>query len=237
MGLHLVEADGMSPAAAPAPSSPPGPVERVVALALAAILVVLVLVLADLGHAAAASPAAPFDFENPLLFAQSGQCVEIVDESLPEESQRLVVSSLGPVLRPYRGPAKIDGWASAIWKDPREFPPYLVCERRNSSSAPPVAPGSPPPRPDPLVFPLNNFGLPLEAPCVLRSIRPATVRWQGRTRSAYEVDLMRYVSVEGPWIAWMAKDVPVLGTMKREYPSRGAPGTNAQVFLVPPDCR
>lgn len=244
MGLHVLEAPVVSPG--PLPARPPEPgkapapapaasaLERIVALALAAVFVVLVLVLVDLSREATSAPALPFDFENPLLFAQAGQCVEIVDESTPE-AQRLVVRAPGPILRPYHGPEKIAGWVSAVWPDVRSLPPYLVCDLVRPGSA--SQPGSPPPKPEPYVFPLTNFGMPLEAPCVLRSIRPAMVRWQGQTRRGYEVDLVRYGMLEGPWIVWMSKDVPVLGTMKREYPSRSGPANNAQVFLVPPDCR
>jgi hypothetical protein len=209
--------------------------ERVVALALAAIVVVLVLVLVDLARAPAAADTIPFDFENPLLRATAGQCVEIVDAAGPEHASLLVVRAPGPVLRPFSGPARISGYVSEIWSDARTLPPYLVCDSRPVVAG--AAPGTPPPRSEPTIYPLNGFGMPLETYCVPRSIRPRMVRWNGRTREGWEVVLMGYVGdLEGPWTVYMATDVPALGTMRREHVGdRG--GTDVKHFLVPDDCR
>ena len=205
------------------------------ALALAAIVVVLVLVLVDLSRAPAAAGTLPFDFENPLLLSQPGQCVEIVDAAGPEHASLVVVRAPGPVLRPFSGPPRIAGYVSEIWSDARTLPPYLVCDSRPVGM--PAAPGAPPPRSEPTIYPLNGFGMPLEAYCVPRSLRPATVRWNGRTRPAWEVGLMGYVGdLEGPWIVWMAKDVPALGTMRREHLGRVGE-SDVKHFLVPDDCR
>jgi hypothetical protein len=222
------------PLPGPVPARPSSALERVVALALAAIVVVLVLVLVDLSRAAAANESLPFDFENPLLLAQPGQCVEVVDAAGPEHASLVVVRAPGPVLRPYSGPAKIPGYVSEVWTDARTLPPYLVCDSRPVGSR---EPGAPPPRSEPTIYPLNGFGMPLEAYCVPRSLRPATVRWHGRTRSGWEVGLMGYVGeLEGPWTVWMAKDVPALGTMRREHLT-GSGASDVKHFLVPDDCR
>lgn len=223
------------PLADPAPPSRAGALEKVVALALAAIVVVLSLVLADLSRSNASPAALPFDFENPLLLARPGQCVQVFDAAGPEHATLVVVRAPGPVLRPFSAPAKIPGWYSEVWADARTLPPYLVCDSRPVAAG--ADPGAPPARAEPTVFPLNGFGMPLEAYCVPRSLTPKTVRWDGRTRAAWEVGLMGYVGeLEGPWTVWMAKDVPVLGTMRREHLT-GAGTFDVKQFRVPQDCR
>ena len=227
---------------APAPMAPPSRatpgMERVVALALAAMAVVLLLVHLDLVRAAPPRSVTPFDWQNPLLTAQPGDCVEISDSSSPDASSWLVVRSPGVVLRPFAGPAKLAGWAEAAYPDPRHFPPYLLCEARRapSAGADKEQGGMPAHRDDPYVFPLSAFGMPIEVQCVLSDIGQTTVKVGGQVRRCYAVGLKRYGQLEGPWVVYMSKEMPVLGTLLRRY-LRGPGEFHSQAFRAPESCK
>ena len=210
-------------------------VERIVAIALAAMAVVLLLVWVDLLRTPTGGPTAPFDWQNPLLGAQPGECVEVSDASLPGEKVWLVVREPGVVLRPDSGPATIEGWQSVAYPDPRRFPPYLVCEARRAPAPGAKAEQTPPSRSEALVFPLNGFGMPLEALCALNDMQPQAIDWAGQRHRGFAVGLRRYGRLEGPWIVYMSKDAPVLGTTKRIY-FQGR-DEMIQSFLVPEGCR
>ncbi len=225
----------LTPQTRPLSRATPG-MERLVALALGAMGIVLLLVYVDLVRAEPPPPPPPFDWQNPLLFDQPGDCIEVSDDSNPGPASFLVVRPPGVVLRPFQGPAKLEGWINPSYPDPRGFFPYVACDLRR---APPAgaAPGSlPPQRPDPHVFPLGGFGMPLEALCVLSDIQPATVNWNGQTRHGYAVTLRRYGQLEGSWIVYMSRDAPVLGTTMRRYLA-GPTGLHTQSFRVPEDCK
>jgi hypothetical protein len=224
----------------PAPQAPAPPregtspaVERIVAVALAAMAAVLLLVWLDLLRTGGGAPPPPFDWTNPLLSAQPGDCVEVSDASMPGVRHRLVVRAPGVVLRPNDGPARIAGWTHPAYPDPRRFPPYLLADRRVPAPAEPG--GGPPPADEPLVFPLNGFGMPLESRCALNEIEPQAIEWSGQRRRGFAVGLFRYGELEGPWAVYMTKDVPVLGTALRKYVSER--GTVQQAFSAPEDCR
>jgi hypothetical protein len=220
---------------APAPPRGASGVERIVAIALAAMAVVLLLVWVDLLRTATGGPVLPFDWQNPLLDAQPGECVEVSDASLPGEKVWLVVREPGVVLRPDSGPAAIEGWRSVVYPDPRRFPPYLVCEARRAPAPGAAAAQIPPSRSEALVFPLNGFGMPLEALCALNDMQTQAIDWAGQRHRGYAVGLRRYGKLEGPWILYMSKDAPVLGTTKRVYFHGRDEMT--QSFLVPEGCR
>ena len=231
----------MTPAAAPSADAVPAArppasgLERIVALALAAMAIVLLLVWLDLRRAPALPPAPPFDFQNPLLLAQPGQCVEVSEDTTPGSATWLVVRPPGVVLRPYEAAKSLSGWLNPSWPNPKKFPPYISCDERPAPSAP-TAPGAPPAKTEVLVFPLNSFGMPLESAVVLRSINQATVTWNGRTRVAYQANLIGYLESPGPWIVYMAKDAPVLGVMRREFWA-GTERSGRFTFRVPENCK
>lgn len=229
----------MSPTSAPGPRTgnrtSGGGAERIVALALAVMAAVLAVVYIDLARAKRPDGHPPFDFVNPLLSVQSGECVEISSASQPELASRLVVRSPGKVLRPHRGETKVPGWSSPRYPDPRSFPPFLVCDARPAPVAKSSTEGLPPRKDDPYVFSLNGFGLPIEAMGVLSDIGQTEVTWGGQKKRAYVVGLMRYGQVEGPWLIYMAQGVPALGTMSRKY-FRGLEA-ELQTFRVPETCR
>ena len=205
-------------------------------MALGAMVAVLALIFVDVAGRRSA-PARPieFDWQNPLLTSQLGQCVEVVDSSAPGVASWIVVRAPGVVLRPFEGPRSVAGWFHPILDDPRSFPPYLLCESRRAPE-PDRPSGLPPEKETPFVFPLNGFGMPIDSVCVLHDIQPVEVRWNGQARRGYAVGLFRYDSQwNGPWVIYMAKDAPVLGTTMRKY----APGAFPirQTFRVPESCR
>lgn len=225
------------PAPAMATSGASTSLERVVALALGAMVAVLALIYVEMAREPAPHPAPDFDWQNPLLLAQAGQCVEVGDSSSPGIASWLEVRAPGVVLRPFDGPKSIPGWVHPSLKDPRTFPAYLLgASRRAPESDRPA--GLPPEKESPYVFPLNGFGMPIEATCVLRDIEIVeNVNWNGRTRRGYRVGLYRYDSQwNGPWVVTMSKDAPVLGTMMREYSPKSGQ-RNRQTFRVPENCR
>jgi hypothetical protein len=234
------DAGGSLPPERPAPATSPGAgagLERVVALALGAMVAVLALIYVEMVRAPGPRPPADFDWQNPMLLAQPGQCVEISDSSSPGDASWLAVRAPGVVLRPFEGPKSIAGWSHPSLTDPRTFPPYLLGESRRAAEAD-RPPGLPPEKETPYLFPLNGFGMPIEAAVVLRDIGIVEdVKWGGRSRRGYAVGLYRYDSqFNGPWVIYSSKDAPVLGTMMREYaPKIGQ--RNRQSFRVPENCR
>ena len=228
----------MSPAASSddAPSRPNAGLERIVALALAAMVSVLALVYVPMIREPGPSAPEEFDWQNPMLLAQPGQCVEIGDSSSPGSAAWLVVRAPGVVERPFTAAKSIPGWSSPLFPDTRSLPPYLLCESRRAPSADRPA-NLPEEKDSPYIFPLNAFGMPVEAIVVLRDIMPRSVNWNGQTRRGYAVGLYRYDSQwNGPWVIHMSKDAPVLGTMSREYVPK-ASQRNQQTFRVPESCK
>jgi len=216
--------------------APGSGLERVVALALAAMALVLAMVFLDLRRSPTLPDEEPFAFQNPLLSAQPGQCVEVATEGVPNSAARLTVRPEGVVVRPQDLARGIPDWLDPRWPDPRVFPPYLLCEQKAAPTVP-TATGAPPPRGEVLAFPLNGFGMPLEHTVVLRGISRMTVSWNGQTRRAYVAHLMGYADSDGPWAVFMSKDAPVLGVMRREFTAKGGTAPQQHSFRVPADCR
>lgn len=228
---------GGAPRAASGPvPAPVSGLDRIVALALAAMALVLAMVFLDLRRSPTLPPEEVFDFQNPLLSAQPGQCVEVATDGVPNSAARLVVRPEGVVLRPQDLARGIPDWLNPRWPDPRVFPAYLLCEQRPAPTVP-TATGAPPPRGEVLAFPLNGFGMPLENTVVLRGISQTTVSWNGQTRRAYLVYLMGYTDSDGPWGIYVSKDAPVLGVMRREFTGRGGTEPMRHSFRVPENCR
>lgn len=200
----------------PAVRPPASGAERIVAFALLAMAVVLLLVWVSERRRPPAPPPPPFDWQNPMLLAQPGQCVEVSEDTTPGSAVWLTVRPSGVVQRPFGAAKGLVGWISPRWPDPTTFPPYVACDARSAPGAvPPV--GSPLPRSEILVFPLNSFGLPLETTAVLRSIEQGEAIWNGQTRPAYLATLRGYADAPGMWTVFLSKDSPVLGVMRREF--------------------
>ena len=87
---------GGAPAPAPETSSS---VERIVALALAAMALVLGLVVKERLVTPARVDEEPFDFVNPMLSAQPGQCVEVSTDGTPYSAALLYVRPQGVVMQ------------------------------------------------------------------------------------------------------------------------------------------
>jgi hypothetical protein len=210
-------------------------VERVVALALAAIALVLALALREIRRAPAGEPEEPFDFRNPMLSAQPGQCIEVSIDGVPHSAAWIAVRPEGVVLRP-ADVASIKGWINPRWPDVRVFPPYVLAEQRAAPGAP-SASDDPTTRAETLVFPLDSLGFTLEQTVVLRGIERKKVSWNGQTRDAYVAYFQGYVDSEGPWSVYLSKDAPVLGVMRRDFVAPGGNVPMTHSFRVPESCR
>jgi hypothetical protein len=212
-------------------------IDRIVALALAVMIVVLVIVFVDRVQTERPPPQPAFDFVNPMLAATPSDCVEQTGDD--GSDARLFVRAPGVVKRPYRTPVKLAGWVSTRWPDPKGFLPYLLCEARSapSANARTQPAGAPPGRDEILVFPLNGFGLEIHALGVLNDIQPMAINdGTGRRHQGYAVGIRRFDALGGPWILYLAQDMPVLGTMMRKYLPEGR-DPQRWVFRVPETCR
>lgn len=225
----------LSSEAVPAARPPASGLERIVSLSLLAMAIVLLLVWIDQRRRPEAPPPPPFDWQNPMLNAQPGQCVEVSEDTTPGSATWLTVRPTGVVLRPFEAAKSLKGWISPRWPDPKTFPPYLACDERPAPSAALPA-GSPQARSELLVFPLNSFGLPLESTVVLRSIEQGEAVWNGKTRPAYMATLAGYLDAPGMWTVFTSTDAPVLGVMRREF-FVGEGRSGKYRFRVPETCR
>lgn len=227
------------PTTAPLPPRPPprpsSGTERLVALALGVLGAVLAFVYVDLRRAPPPAGPPPFDFVNPLLSVQAGECVEVASSAQPDHASWIVIRTPGPVLRPHTSGKKVVGWSSPQHPDHRALPAYLVGDVRPAPTARGGGEYLPPGRDEPHVFPLSGFGLPIEAMGVLHDIGHTEKVWGGQRQRAYAVGLKRFGKVEGPWVVVMAQGVPALGTMSRTF-IRGT-SNETQVFRVPETCR
>ena len=88
----------VSPSRMPPDSTPPRPptpgLERISDFALLAMAAALGLVSLHLLRAPPPTPPAPFDWQNPLLFAQPGQCVEVGNTASPGDAAWLVAPAI-----------------------------------------------------------------------------------------------------------------------------------------------
>jgi hypothetical protein len=220
---------------APAPARGQG-LDHVVALALAAMCLVLGIVFVEQRRAPTTGLQEPFDWQNPMLSAQPGQCVDVATEGTPGSGARLVVRPEAVVLRPYASKEGIPGWKPNLkWPDPHVFPPYLLVEQTRAPG--PQATGMPADKSEPLAFPLGWFGMPLESQVVLRSLGQSTVTWNGQTRRAYVAELYGYLDFEGSIRVYLSKDAPALGVMRREFAGRSEGLRERHAFRVPESCR
>ena len=224
-----------SPDAIPAARSPASGLEIIVAFALLAMAIVLLFVWVDQRRRPEVRSLPAFDWENPMLNAQPGQCVEVSEDTTPGSATWLTVRSPGVVLRPFEAAKSLTGWINPRWPDPKTFPPYLACDERPAPSGAPAM-GTPPARSELLVFPLNSFGLPLESTVVLRSIEQGEAGWNGQTRPTYMATLAGYLDAPGMWTVFTSKDAPVLGVMRREF-FIGEGRSGKYRFRVPETCR
>jgi len=169
-----------------------------------------------------------FDFVNPMLDAEVGECVAVESESRPEEVTCVRVREPGVVLRPNDLELRLPRFGEM-----QRRAPYMVCELRY----PPTGQGCdvPPVHRDLEVYALGGFGLPMTVPALLESIQPRWVERGGRYRFVYEIQMHRYGRFQqGAHILYVDPEQPVTGIVLRKDLSSQGRGFN--VLYTPVAC-
>jgi hypothetical protein len=189
-------------------------VEKIVVAVLAAMAIVLGYVRFAVLAERRRLEEIPFDWRNPMLDARLGECVEIEDSGAPGQVQCITVAAPGVVLRPPSGPRRI-GIYTGLDREPAYVATALHapaagegCESASGAAQ------------DHVLYALNGFGMPLGSDVDLHSLRPVTKTWGGRESFTYEVQMMRYGTLGGLWVLWLAEDAPVTGTVYRRHTIR-----------------
>lgn len=166
-----------------------------------------------------------FDYENPMLRAQPGDCVRAQPSDQPGKEMCLVVRQR--VERPARGPASLPGHT-----DVRLMLPYLALDMHEERGQGEGCSGT-----NAMVTlrALNNFGLDPESQVLVERIVPVWAKWSGGKEGVlYEVTLNRY-DTEGKYVSFCSPEMPVTGLVKMEAVStRGDP---QRMFFHEIDCQ
>ena len=147
-----------------------------------------------------------FAFENPMLDARPGERVLFYSLESPTAQTCSVVREQGVVLRPAKGPERIsyhDGLRRSL--------PYLACSIRPAQRGADVCGGD---ETDTVLYALNYFGMPMDTPVRIDSIRPRWMKWGERELTVYHVIFERYGTLGGQWDTFLAKESPVTGLVK-----------------------
>jgi len=214
---------------AAASTSSSGITERVVLLFLVAASLVLGWIRFHVMPAERVPEVLAFDLRNPMLDAESDECVQIESTSTPGSVICLRVQEPGVVLRPRNGPTQL-----GIYRGLRRARPYLATVRR---SPPPGkscadAAGS---HEEIELFDLNAYGMPYNLDVTLDQVRPLWVKQGSRYQFVYEVQLTQYGMVGRTWQLSIKHSAPVTGIVRREHAVQG--GTDTTLFLPAEDCR
>ncbi len=202
-----------------------GATERIVAavlLVIALLLGYVRFVVVPQRQPEAGTP--PFDLRNPMLDARVGECVELEDSGHPGETSCSVVIEPGLVVRPTDGPEALPGNTRL-----RRMPPYLVTAARFPEPGKGGCATSEGKRDEIVLYDLNLFGMPMGIPAEVVQIQPMWKKWQGRVHYTYQVQMLRYGNLAGPWTSWISEDAPVTGVVHREY-TYGSQQRHAQII-------
>ena len=125
---------------------------------------------------------------------------------LPTNVSCSVVREEGLVLRPADGPEQItyhEGLQRSL--------PYLACAiRRPQRGAEPCGG----PESDTVLYALNYFGMPMDTPVRIDSIRPRWMKWGDQELTVYHVIFERYGTLGGQWDTFLSPLAPVTGLVK-----------------------
>lgn len=180
--------------------------ERFVLIVLAATVAVLAYVRFQLLPAQRVTEPLAFAFENPMLDARPGERVLYFQPDSPANRSCLVVREEGVVLRPQRGPERIDDHIGL-----RTGLPYMAVDIRAAQNGPDTCGGT---RSGSVLYGLNYFGMPVDTDVRVDSIRPRWMRWEERELTVYEVVFQRYGALGGRWTTYIAPEAPVAGLVK-----------------------
>lgn len=167
-----------------------------------------------------------FDYENPMLRAEKGDCVRLQTSDNPGAESCLLVRER--VERPVRGPEALPGG----YVDLHRTLPYLLLELHLEGGA---GQGCSGPKPDYTLRALNNFGLDPDSQVVVERIVPVWAKWSGGKEGVlYEVTMRRYQRSESTYVMYISPDMPVTGLVKQEQITKDAPPV--RVFFQEIDC-
>jgi hypothetical protein len=174
------------------------------------VLVTMLLVLGYLRFQVLPSQDQPepleFAFENPMLDARPDDKVLFFPSHLPTNQSCSVVRPEGVVLRPSQGPDQI-----SYHEGLRQSLPYLACGIRGAQRGVDVCGGA---ESETVLYALNYFGMPMDTPVRIDSIRPRWMKWGDRELVVYHVIFERYGTLGGQWETFLAKEAPVAGLVK-----------------------
>ena len=147
-----------------------------------------------------------WDFENPMLDARPGDKVLFFSADRPTNQDCSVVRPEGVVLRPAKGPEEI-----AYHEGLRRSLPYLACGIHPGQRGADICGGR---ETDTVLYALNYFGMPMDTPVRVDSIRPRWMKWGERELVVYHVILERYGTLSGQWDTFLTAQAPVSGLVK-----------------------
>ncbi len=204
---------GQSPAAAaPREGVLTGPTgERLTAFVLLLIAAFLAYVYFVFLPAQAHGRQIDFDYENPMLKAEKGDCVRAQASDDPGREMCFVVQ--GRVERPSRGPETLPGHHT----DMRRSLPYLILDLHSARGGVKGCSGE---EPHVTLRALNNFGLDPQSQVVVERIVPVWAKWSGGKEGVlYEVTMRRY-KTDNTYVMYISPDMPVTGLVKQEVISK-----------------
>ena len=146
-----------------------------------------------------------FEFQNPLLHAREGDATLGFNIDDPAKETCVSVRKEGVVLRPFNGPDTL-----GVERGLRHQRAYLACSQRSVQGSASSC-GSEPNKGEVLLYPLNDFGMPIATDVVPTRIHPRLMVWQDRELVVYQVDFIRYGQLSGQWSTFLSSEAPVTG--------------------------
>ena len=203
--------------------------ERIVAIFLLAAGLVLFYVYTEVVPARTPLAPEPFDFKNPMLDAQVGECVVLDATSMQGELICVRVREPGVVVRPRSGPARL-----GIYRDLHRSRPYLACGLLYPPPGRSCAEADG--REEVELFDLNGFGMPYGVDVSLDGITSRWVRKGGRDLFVYEAQLTQYGPASRTWYVSLHPSAPVTGAVLRRHTTERHQMFET-LFTAAEDCR
>jgi len=165
----------------------------------------------------------PFEYDNPLLAAQPGDCVAGQASLDPGHEMCFLVTDR--VERPARGPERLPGYEGL-----KRLPGYLVLELHDMGDR---ASGCGGDLEEIVLRGFNQFGLDPVSQVAVDSIRPVWMSYGGKEDILYEVVLVRF-DVPGTYVMYVSPEMPVMGLVKQERFTEG--GSVERVYFREVPC-
>ena len=166
-----------------------------------------------------------FDYVNPMLRAEKGDCVRAQASDRPGSEMCFVVRDR--VERPAKGPDTLPG----SYNDLRRTLPYLILDLYVEGGQ---GRGCGSGQSEITLRALNNFGLDPESQVSVERIVPVWAKWSGGKEGVlYEVTLRRFKR-DSTNVMYISPDMPITGLVKQELIEKKA--APARVFYQEIDC-